>query len=423
MLSALKLPGVRWILSLNAADLALEYASSIALMVLVYDATSSPIAAAAMLVAKQVVPGVLLAALGHWLEPVDPRRGLAAAYVLRGAAFLLLAAAAHGVALYFLALGAGLAGTSARVFIRTTVVRGTAGPLFRSVTAAQNLLLGAMTLIGPAIGALASGGLGAGPSMFLWAGAALGLAGVVQSLPRALLVSRASESDPHDAESRPAGAGAEPREGVSVGGLLALAGLLVCVFSMDEPALLAYVRGGLGGDAGTYGLILMVWGAGIMSGGALYARFGVHATVTAIVLGVAASAAGYIGLGFAPTVAFALVAAFIGGNGNGAYWVAIVTTVLEACPPGEEARASGRLEGLGTAMPAVGIVLGGVMAELASPRMTLWLPGLVALVALAVWTVGVRAAAGRAAVELGGSHAGASAAAPVAGATPAEVLA
>ncbi len=172
------------------------------------------------------------------------------------------------------------------------------------------------------------------------------------------------------------------------------------MFAMDEPALLAYVRDGLGGDVGTYGLILVVWGAGIIVGGLLYAARGVGAPFAAIVLGVASSALGYLGLGFAPNVLVAVVAAVIGGMGNGAYWVAIVTTVLERAPSGEEARVSARLEGLATAMPAVGILLGGVVAEVVSPRVTLWLPGLVALVALAAWVLLARVLDGRTTAEV-----------------------
>ncbi len=154
VLSALRQPGVRWIVGFHGADLAVEYASSIALMVLVYDRTGSPIAAAAMLLAKQVVPGFLAVALGRLLEPVEPRAGLSLAYAARGTAFLLLAAAGPG-AIYALAFVAGLAGTASRVFIRATVARATAGPQFRAVSALQNVVFGVMALAGPAAGAAA----------------------------------------------------------------------------------------------------------------------------------------------------------------------------------------------------------------------------------------------------------------------------
>lgn len=388
MLSALRLPGLRWLLGLHGADLALEYASSVALMVLVYDATDSPIAAAAMLVAKQIVPGALLALRGGLLDGVDARGGLAAAYALRAAAFACLAllGGEPPAALYALAFIAGTAGTASRVLIRATVARTLSGEQFRSATAAQNLIFGVMTLAGPAAGALVAGAATPAASILVWAALALAMAGGALGMPRALRAGPQPEAtDQAHANEPPAGT---PRAlHASATSMLALAGFLAVAFAMDEPALLAYVRESLDADTSLYGTILVAWGAGVIAGGLIYSRFGVGAPIGAIIGGVGAAALGYIGLGFAPTPAAACAAAVLGGIGNGVYWVALVTAVLGAAPAGDEARVSGRLEGLATAMPALGIVLGGVVAEWVDPRVTLWLPGFIALGALAAWSV------------------------------------
>jgi hypothetical protein len=393
---ALRLPGMRWVIAVHAADLALEYASSVALMVVVYDATSSPLAAAGMLVAKQIVPGALLASAGRHLDALPPATGLAGAYAIRAAAFVALAAVGTGPALYAMALVAGAAGVTSRVLIRATVARATHGPDFRAVTAVQNLAFGAMTLVGPAAGAGAAAILGAGPSLVAWAGVSAALVFAAAAMPAVL---RRAPAAPSPAEA-PASSGTQaPRHGLGetsrllrapVRSMLLLAAFLAVVFAMDEPALLAYVRDDLGASTGLYGGILTAWGVGVIVGGAAYSRFGLAAPLQAIVAGVSAAAVGYIGLGLAPSPTWACVAAVVGGVGNGSYWVALVTAVLERAPLGAEARVAGQLEGIATAMPAVGIVLGGAVAQFGDPRTTLWLPGVLALAALSVWVAAAR---------------------------------
>lgn len=382
MLSALRLPGVRWILAVHGMDLALEYASSVALMVLVYDATNSPLAAAAMLVCKQVVPGALLASLGSRLEQRDPRRPLLAAYLMRGLAFALFAIVSHGAALYALAFAAGVAGTTTRVLLRATVVRSITGEAFRQASAAQNIVFTLVALLGPALGALVAGAVGASASLSVWALAAGALGAATLSMPSALRTSVAHGAAQVDADEAPA-----TPTGISAPAwsLLVLAGLLTCAFAMDEPALLAYVQSSLGAGVGVYGTILVLWGIGMVLGGAAYSRLGVGAPFTVIVAGVLASATGYLGLGLAPSVGVAYAAAVIGGIGNGSYWVVLVTAYLERADHGDAAAASGRFEGTVTATAAVGIVVGGLVAQVIGPRPTLWIPGAIAVVALTAW--------------------------------------
>jgi predicted MFS family arabinose efflux permease len=171
--------------------------------------------------------------------------------------------------------------------------------------------------------------------------------------------------------------------------------LLLGLFAMDEPALLAYARDSLGSDVQGYALILVAWGSGMLLGGLAYARMLARSMVAVFGWGAALSAVGYVGLGVAPSLAVALLVALVGGAGNGVYWVALVTAVQESTGDGEQAQHAARLEGIATAAPALGVVVGGVVAEYISPRASLLIPGLLALSVLALWALALRVLGGR----------------------------
>src|SRR5581483_4366482 len=78
--------------------------------------------------------------------------------------------------------------------------------------------------------------------------------------------------------------------------------------------------------------------------------------------------AGYLGVAVSPTLAVACVASAVGGAGNGVQWVALLTAVQEATPVSMLARTMALLESVGTVMPGVGFVLGGVVAAVVSAR-------------------------------------------------------
>ncbi|MDO9354690.1 MAG: MFS transporter, partial [Solirubrobacteraceae bacterium] len=95
---------------------------------------------------------------------------------------------------------------------------------------------------------------------------------------------------------------------------------------------------------------------------------------------------GYLGLAAAPTIAVACAVAIVGGFGNGFNWIALVTAVQEATPDDRQGRAAINLEAIATVGPAVGFLIGGALADAASPRLTLLIPGLLALAILAFAT-------------------------------------
>ncbi len=168
--------------------------------------------------------------------------------------------------------------------------------------------------------------------------------------------------------------------------LLAFTAVICTGLAMDEPSLLPYSEQSLHAGAGGYGAILSFWGFGIIVGSLAFSRM-LHIPMLLIAAGgTTLTAIGYLGLAGAPTLSFACAVSVIGGVGNGFSWVALVTAVQEATPENRQGQAASRLEGIATAGPAIGYVLGGVIADVASPRLTLLIPGLVALAVLAIGT-------------------------------------
>lgn len=388
LLAALRLPGFRWIASVYAIHYLVELASSVALMVLVYDATDSALAAAAMLVCKQVIPGLLSASLGHELDRVSVRTGLTLSYAALTAAFALLVATGYSLLLFGLAIVAGMAGATVRALLRTGVARSTNGTDRRHANAVLNVLMGVFALVGPAVGAVLVTALSATAALAISAVGAglLGLAAV--AMPRALGV--AASRDEPGAPETPDTSSPVAKSRVTAGGLLFIGGFLIALFAMDEPSLLAYSERSLDAGVGGYGAVLTAWGLGMIGGSILYARILGQSLPRLFVLASAVQALAYVGLGLAPSLLWALLFATVGGAGNGVMWVALVTAIQERVPSELQAATAARLEGVVTAAPAVGMLLGGLIAETFSPRATLVLPGCLSLIALAIWSTANR---------------------------------
>ena len=82
----------------------------------------------------------------------------------------------------------------------------------------------------------------------------------------------------------------------------------------------------------------------------------------------------YIGFALSPTLAVACGAAVVGGMGNGVQWAALISSVQHLTPRELLGRLMSTVEGIGALCPAIGFVLGGLLAQLTSPRTAmLWI--------------------------------------------------
>lgn len=392
MLRSLSIPGVRRLTGLyGVADL-LEWCGAVALMLLVFEHTGSALAAGGMLICKQILPAAFSPFTGRLLDRAPTVRMVALGFWLQAAAFLAVGAVGYGPALFVLAAASGLGGTLVRASFRATIARSYAGEERRSANALVNATMGIMSLIGP--GFAAAFATAASPQTALAITGAAGLlaggAAAFTSGPQPQTAKgSAAEGEPvdlHDTEV-PDRHGAPKPLPLPLWVLLSFTAVIAVGLAMDEPSLLPYAERSLGAGAGAYGAILSFWGVGIIVGSIGFGRLLHVPMLTVAAAGTAVTAIGYIGLSAAPTVAVACLVAAFGGVGNGFSWVALVTAVQEATPPGRQGQAAARLEAIITAGPAVGYLLGGAIADAASPRLTLLIPGVLALTILALGTL------------------------------------
>jgi hypothetical protein len=221
------------------------------------------------------------------------------------------------------------------------------------------------------------------------------LAGVVVTAygsPAALLIDTASfaicaamlaDLSPHVAESEGVSVRARVRAAwehivaaPTLRRLLLVEGIALVFFASDGSIEVPYAKVTLhAGDSG-YGLILTMWGVGVVIGSVVFARavrqpLGAILSAGALAIGLA-----YLGWAAAPTLALACAAGLIGGLGNGVQWAAFISAVQRLTPPSMHGRMMGTIESLGAICPAFGLALGGALVALSSPRSAFLVVGL-----------------------------------------------
>lgn len=389
MVSALRHRAFQKLASLYCLNSVLEWFSSVALMVLVFDATGNAFVATLMLVCKQVVPGLLLPFLSQPVERSGLRGALAASLAAQAVVLGALAVLGYGAWLFPLAALAGTFGALFRATLRAAVARSLAGPALRSGNALLNVLGCASATAGPACAAAVVALSGAETALYVGAIGASTLALLAATVP-ALPAAQIDAVDDPPVESPRSTTAASP---LPISVLLAATGLIFALFSMDEPALLPLSEHALGAGVGGYGAMYAAWGLGLAAGSVIFSRLLGWPMLRVATMATVLVGAAYLGMGLAPGIVAACVVAVVGGAGNGMLWVSIVTGVQEATPRGREAHTAMRLEAIATAAPAVGVLIGGAITELVGPRVALALPGSVALATVLLGALVVRSRA------------------------------
>jgi MFS family permease len=360
-----------------------DWMGIIALSVLVFDRTDSALATAALFLGTRFLPALFAPVLVAHAEKPPPRFALPVIYCGEAAAFGALALLVDHFSLAVVIAVAAIDGALAlagRALTRAVVATALepSGEL-RAGNAILNVFFTGGAAVGPALAGLVVAGFGVQSALLLDAASFYAVAWILFT----------AGSMPH-AEPEPGRMGDRVRAGLSyireqatLGRLLLAQGLAFVFFAAVLPVEVVYVKETLGSTDTGYGVMLASWGIGMVFGSLLFARLRQASLGLLLLFSTLAVGAGYLGLAAAPTLALACVASLVGGAGNGVQWVTAISAVQELTAESMQARVMSVLESIGAAMPGIGFAVGGVIAALASPRMTFLVAG-VGVVAIVV---------------------------------------
>lgn len=391
-LGPIKLPGFP---SLAAAYLVNElgnWLGEIALAVLVFDATGSPLATAALFCAMHFAPALLSPPLSARLEGLPARRVLPLAYLAEAAAFASLALLADSFALVVvlaLATVDGSIASSARALTRAsaTALLAPAGAL-REGNGLLNLAFTIGAAGGPALGGLVVADAGVEAALAADAVSFAAVAGLL-ALTRRLPDPRTEPGETGWVERLRRGL-AYVRGRPALRRLLAGQAAAFVFFALVIPIEIVFVKRTLGGGDGGYGALLASWGVGMVAGSLAFAALRRVALPTLLLGSTLAIGVAYLATAAAPTLAVACAAAVLGGLGNGVQWIALVTAVQELTRATYQARVLALLEALASAMPGVGFLLGGAIAAIFAPRASYAVAGAGVLAVLGLAAISLR---------------------------------
>ena len=384
----LQIPAFRRLLTAYALNELALSVGSFALAVLVYRRTGSAVGAAAFFLSAQFVPALIAPALVARLDHRSARSVLPVLYGLEAVAFVALALIAKHFALaplLVLALVDGVFALTARALARAATVAVTAPVgLLREGNAISNSAFSVCFMAGPAIGAgvVAVGGTIA---------ALLANSGLFVVIAMTLATAPGLPGAPTE---RPGGPGrlraaiSHARRQPAIKALLSLQAVALLFFTITIPVEVVFALHVLRVGQGGYGALLATWGAGTVAGSLVYARWRSWSARVLISLGSGALAVGFLLMAVAPALAPALVGAGVAGCGNGIEAVAARTALQEHVEADWMAMMMSLNDSLYQAVPGGGILIGGALASLASPRLALAVAGGGALVVTAVaWVV------------------------------------
>src|SRR3954454_22512489 len=353
-----------------------DWMGIIALSVLVFDQTGSALATAALFLGTRFLPALFAPVLVAHAEKPPPRFALPVIYCGEAAAFGALALFADNfslAAVIGLAAVDGALALAGRALTRAVVATALepSGEL-RAGNAILNVFFTGGAAVGPALAGLVVAGFGVQSALLLDAVSFYAVAWILftaGSMPQA---------EPEEGRMRD-----RVRAGIAyirgepvLARILFAQGIAFVFFAAVLPVEVVYLKETLGSNDTGYGLMLAAWGVGMVLGSLIFARIRETSLAGQLFFSTLAIGVGYLGLGVAPNLAFACAASVVGGAGNGVQWVAAISAVQELTAETMQARVMSVLESIGAAMPGIGFALGGIIAALASPRLTFLVAGL-----------------------------------------------
>lgn len=171
--------------------------------------------------------------------------------------------------------------------------------------------------------------------------------------------------------------------------------LAIVFFTMIVPIEIVYAEETLGTDEAGYGALLSSWGAGVVLGSVVFLVVRHRSAPALILLSTLAIGAGYLGMGVSRELWLACAFSVVGGVGNGIQWVSVMTALQESTPADLQARITGLLESIGSAMTGVGFLIGGVITAIFSPPTAFAVSGIGVVVLVLLATISRAVPAGR----------------------------
>lgn len=361
-----------------------DWLGIVALSVLVFDQTGSALATAALFLGTGFLPAVLTPLLVVRAERGAARYVLPTIYCGEAAVFGGFALSADHFSLPVVVALAAIDGTLA--LAARSLTRAVAASMLedegelRAGNAILNVAFTGGAAVGPAVAGLVVAGFGVQAALLLDA-ASFYLVALV--LLTAGHLPKAEPEEGRFVERLRAGI-RYVRERRALLGLISAEAVAFVFFSAVIPVEVIFAKETLGaGDAG-YGLMLASWGGGMVLGSLAFAVLRRGSLGLLLVISTAAVGFGYLGMGAAPTLAAACVAAALGGIGNGVQWVSVISAVQEMTTEAMQARVVSVLESTGAVMPALGYLAGGAIAVAVDPRAAFFMAGAGVLAVLAV---------------------------------------
>lgn len=366
-----------------------NWLGEIALAIVVFDQTGSPIATAALFVAMQFIPAIATPPLVARIDHLPSRTALGFLYVAEAASFAVLALLATDATfvLALILLIAAIDGTLATAARARTRAAGAAilepAGLLREGNGVLNLGFTAGAAIGPVMAGIIVATVGAQVALLADAASFLAVA--------LMLATSRAMPGAHEDEEDDAGWIARMRNGfgyvwrrAALRRLMVAEGLAFIFFALVLPIEVAFAKETLdAGDVG-YGLLLGFWGLGMVIGSVIFSALGRTSLRVLLAGGTLAIGLAYCLTGIAPTLAFACAASTLGGAGNGVQWVAVITAIQGLTAGRYQARVVGLLESLASGMSGIGFLAGGIIAALLTPRASYVTAGVGVLLVLAV---------------------------------------
>jgi len=393
----------------------------VALSLAVYDRTHSAVAVTALFVASYL-PALAVPAFVARVE-ASPRRGrLSLLYGFEAVATALLAAFLWHFLLPVVLLVVALDGAgalTANALLRAQAANtGADGPAAggadgadtaddgrraahgenseeaaHGANAALNVVLSLTLMGGPPLAALAVHTLGGPVALLIDAASFLLCAGLLTDLS-----AHVEERTGTSVRARLAAAREHLRASPALRTLLLTEAAALIFFETGAPVEVFYVKGTLhAGDLG-YGALLAVWGVGMVAGSLLFARAAGRSLGGMLTAGTLAVGLAYVGFAVSPSFSAAVLAALLGGIGNGVQWASLIGAVQRLTPERLQGRLMGAVEAIGALSPMVGLPLSGLVLALGSPRIAFLVFGLAATATTLgfarLWASGELAAAG-----------------------------